>query len=1306
MTTLQQLNSALGQAQQSGNLTLTPALVEDPAIGAFLTTLAWQSLTLHQPQIRLQDHKQPAVLTVTGTITGTWPLPGLSAAALTPQSVTLTYTQATPADPITAQFAMTATMAIAGDTLALEGSLGPNSIVTFDGQHNGHGGISLTDAATLMTDGRAQTWVPVASVFGSLRFTSFSVAVGYGPASTSMQFSLDAPPGQAWSVLSGQHVLRQIGVTLASGYRVSTGTTPRHSFSGNVHATLDLGQGIEVVIWLGTGNVWVIELDAEQGLPAIETIAAVAGAQGEVQSGLAAVGLGDPTLKSVRIAIDRTSDALEFIEMRGSLTVAGVEIDATIDLPSMEFAGMLSPQTPVSLSALLQNTLGGTGGLPDIQVSVLSMVADPQSGDYSVMVALDDGQVSVGSYGLIEVELEITKQSTGMTGGIGAGITLAGTPVFVTGTYGPGWTVTGQLDQLSLTALIAEVLADVGLPDPLTNLTLTNVSATWNITTGAFGFGGDLAMNIQLGPVSVASTFTLAVDSQVAQGTRTTTGALTGTLTLGNMTFDLRYAFTPGQQVLTGTWNAQGHAGFADLASAFGIAVPGSDVTLPDLSLTTLSFAVDWSRTGEQALQMTAATSIGDAFFAVERPQPGQPWAFAFGASIAGATKLSQVLGPIGLDSSALDFITLSGAFFLVASAPFPGLQVPGFAALGGQPMQVSQGVSAGVLVDLGNTPDRPDVSVLKTLMSGRPPVLIGEVTLSTNVLAVAITIQLDGSLTISGPGSTSITLTNVSLIFKLEPVALTLEGSVQFPLGSTTILATGLLTVAANEVNGALNVQGENGQVLPFPMGLPGVHLTDIGVEIGETFEPPSLMMGLLGRFVIGPGPATPQGPVQSRTLTAMPPSDEFVFILGLEGEVPNPLLLSMYLQELSLSEALEAFTNEQPAQMPAVVNDISASDVMLYWCDAPAGVQQPDGTWAYPGFGFNAILDIYGVVMYAELKIDTTNGISGNACMDPLSIPGVISLTGDGKGTAAAYTGQTTVRPGGATIEVSTFTSPYLDINWTLTLFSTLVSSVDAQLTNAGFVFSVDGSAYGFSSALSCTFRTSGYLAVGFSLSLSAGVNLGTLNGVNLGQLQLVSVSVACSLAVDVSSGLTITIDASFSFDSAGYTMPQLSVSTPFPSLASIPAAILSQIENESVSIFEGLINTAAAYLGIDYQGLVTGADKIGSVLKTGYGLTEDEAAAAMKTAGYAIDDIGNALISGWNATASDVATALQSAGYSVSDAGTFIKNAFSLAPDALNTALQSAGYAASTIGNFFNGLGGDYASWASSNLDPTNW
>lgn len=1309
MTTLQDLYATLQQqTRQGGDLTLAAGSSGAPDLDAFLATLPGRSLILHRPQLQFRGLQQ-GTLIVSGAMSAVWPLPGLARMSLTTQSVTVTYSQAGPAAPIMADLAVTATLPIGSRPAALTSTLQPGSVLSFASQGGDHGNISLGDAAVAVTDGRAQDWVPATvPVFGAVRLSDLGVSLSYAQGGTTVvTFTAAAPPGQVWSILSGQHVLRQVGVTLVSTFSAMTGTGAVQGFSGNVHASLDLGQAINVVIGLGPGNLWEIELDATNGLPAIATIAAIAGMQNEVRAGLAAIGLGDITLRSVRIAIDRATAALAYIDIAGTVTAAGVSIDVNLELPKLSFGGALSPLTPVSLTALLRSALGDAGGLPDIQVTLLALHADPSTGDYSLLVELDDGSLAVGGYGLAGVELELNKQSTGMSGAISAGIVACGSNFFVTGTYGPGWTVSGQLDKLDLGALIGDVLAGVGLPDPLTGLQLSDVAATWNLTTGAFSFSGQLAMTIQLGPQSVASTLTCTVNSAVdpQSRARTTTGMLAGSLALGGMTFSLRYDFVPGRQILTGTWNAQGHVGLADLASAFDLVVPGGDVTLPNLTLTSMSFALDWSQAGEQAFQLTAATSIGDAFFVVARPQPGQPWAFAFGAAIAGAVRLSQVLGPVGVDATELDFFTLSGAAFLVASAPFPSLQVPGFTALAGLPLQVSQGITAAVLVDLGGTPDRPDVSTLKTVLSGKPPVLLGEVTLSTNPAVIAVTAELAGRLSIDGPGGASVTLADVRLILKPDPLALTLAGSVTFPLGSDTLIATGLLTVAADEVDGALNVQGQNGQVLPIPLGFQGVHLTDLGVEVGVSYEPPSLLMGVLGRFIIGPGPATPQGPVPGRPLTAVPPDNEFVLILGLDGEIPNPLVLSMYLKQLSFGTAVEAFTNQQPNGLPGILNDISASDVMIYWCDAPAGVQQPDGTWAYPGYGFNAILDILGLHAYGEMKIDSSRGITGDASIDPLSIPGVISLTGDGKGTPAAYTGQVTVRPGGAVIHVSTIASPYLDISWALTLFSTVTQSVNAQVTNSGFTFSVDASAYGFSSALACVFQTSGTLTMTFSVSLTVDVDLGSLNGVHLGHVPLVSVSASCGLGVSASP-LGITVDASFGFDGSILSMPRISVSTPFPSLPAIPAAIVQQIENEGATIFAGFIGTVASYLGIACKGLVAGADEIGSVLKTGYGQTQTQAAAAMKAAGYAVADIGSALTGGWNATANDVASALQSAGYSVSDAGIYLKSAFDLGPDALHSALSAAGYATSDIGNFFNDLGGDFASWASSNLDPTNW
>jgi hypothetical protein len=605
MTTLEQLYTTLGGAQQGATLTLSAGSAGAAIIDAFLATLPSRSLTLNSPRVVLGGGHQPVTLTVVGRINATWGLPGVSAYSLNVQNATLTYQQADPSAPMTVTMVVTATMTVGRHPLRLDGTLGAGSVLSFQLSQGGSGNLALSDAVALATDGLGVGWLPAGvPVFDRLQLSSCTLSLGYAPGvATTMEFSLDAEPGEQWDIIPGQHVLTAIGVTFAADYLVSAGLTARHSFGGNIHATMDLGQAVGVTVGLTPDNIWELELTDPAGMPAIGTIAAIAGARAQVQAGLQAIGLGDISLRLVRIGVDRTTGSLVFLTIEGSMTVAGKAFDVYLQLPSLTLGGSLSPAAaPISLTDLLASTLGSAGGLPALDISALSLSTMPESGYYSLLVEVDDGGLSVGGYGLTEVTLDIDKGSGGMTGGISAVITLAGTQIVVSGNYGPGWTVSGQLDELDLGAVIGEMLAGVGLPDPLTGLQLSNVAATWDLTTGAFSFSGQLAMNIQIGPQSVASTLTLNVNSAVdpVSKSRTTTGALNGSLLLGGMEFDLKYAFTPGQQILTGTWNAQGHVGLADLAGAFGLVVPGGDVTLPDLSLTSMSFSLDWSQAGSR----------------------------------------------------------------------------------------------------------------------------------------------------------------------------------------------------------------------------------------------------------------------------------------------------------------------------------------------------------------------------------------------------------------------------------------------------------------------------------------------------------------------------------------------------------------------------------------------------------------------------------------------------------------------------------------------------------------------------------
>lgn len=838
-------------------------------------------------------------------------------------------------------------------------------------------------------------------------------------------------------------------------------------------------------------------------------------------------------------------------------------------------------------------------------------------------------------------------------------LAISGSTFDLTGTLADGptlrFSVSPGQSNGPLLADVAMTLGDVALPDGMGTVALRDVAVTWSPKSGDWGIGGSLDLSIPLGPKTFASTLTLAIDSSAgADSKRATSGKLTGTLALDDMDFELVYDLQSAGQKVDATWNAEGKADFTSLAAAFGLQAPTVDLTLPDLGLQTLAFETDWSDAGEQSIQFTGTTALGDAFFLVDRPKADQPWGFVFGGAVKDATRLSHILAPAGIDADALDFIALQSAFFLVSSAQFSDLGVAALLGLGEEKMSVSQGASAGVLLDLdGSTPARPDVAALKTVLAGHPPVLAAQVTLSTNIAAIAVTAQLDGDLKISGTGTSALTLSDCAVVLKLDPLDLTVRGSLSFLVGRQTVQATGLLTVGETGITAAFDIHGQDGGTLPAPVGFTGVHLTDLGMIVGVTLEPPSVEAGVLGRFVIGPDPAPAVGmSVQARALTAMPPANEFVMVLGLDGELPNLLLLSMYLQELSFAKAIEAITNQEPQNLPDILGGLTATGLTLYWCDAVAGIQQPDGTWAYAGFGFNAAVDLYGFHAHAALKIDSTGGITGDACIDPIHIPGVLDLTGDGPGTPAAYTGQATVQPGGALIHVSTAASPYLDIAGRITLFGTVSESLHAEVTTSGLTFELDASTPGFSSTLQCAVQRAGHFEMHFSIQLNLDIDLGSVAGVRLGRIHLADTEMTAAVVADVTSGFVLTIDGDFELDGNRFTMPTISVNVPFSSLEEIPGAIVQQVQTEAEAVFKQVYDAAATYAGMVGKGIITGVDKVGDVLRDAFGQTADEAAALAQQAGYACQDVAAMLQDSFNTGSAVAQQILNNAGYEVGE------------------------------------------------------
>src|SRR6185437_10587656 len=115
VTTLSELSSALTAALKKGDLTINAGTLGVPVIDSFPATSPGRSITLRQAKIQLNDQQHPATLTVSGGLQDTWPLPGPGAQNLRMQSATITYRQASTADPVTVELAITADPAATWD---------------------------------------------------------------------------------------------------------------------------------------------------------------------------------------------------------------------------------------------------------------------------------------------------------------------------------------------------------------------------------------------------------------------------------------------------------------------------------------------------------------------------------------------------------------------------------------------------------------------------------------------------------------------------------------------------------------------------------------------------------------------------------------------------------------------------------------------------------------------------------------------------------------------------------------------------------------------------------------------------------------------------------------------------------------------------------------------------------------------------------------------------------------------------------------------------------------------------------------
>lgn len=506
-------------------------------------------------------------LTVTATTDQQWPIGGTGDRTLHVTGIRLVFTQ--PAD-LAVALHVTGGVTVAGAEVPVAGELDDTDRISVQLVAGPTRSVSLSALADFVCDHKLADYLPVGvDLFDTVPLSALSVSFGSGSGvDVTSTSTLDAA---TWQVVTGLAPLTGLGVTLVNSVR----TRPSEyveTVGGDIHATLHLGQDFQIRLALRGQHAWALEVVPADGnvLPDLAAMARLVGGDAlamQVQQGFQTLGLSALAVDRVSIGFDLPTRALGQVTVGGHVTLDAITVDIEVNLPEFTFHGLLSPDTPLDLRALIGTYFPGGEHFPQIDITALDVAAVPSAGSYSLEAAIqgdwvfDVGPVPVGFQ---EFMLEIQKNPDGVTGFVNARFTLFDAAFEVIAEQpaaGGGWQFTAQsvLGQpLTIAAIHSHIAqrfsVDTVLPAAIEGLSLDNLRIWFDTSTGDFNF--TCAASFPIDDQHVAITVTIRLDNTGTSYAKT----FGGHLTVGDLAFDLGFAQNQASTVFVAVYSHTGAA--------------------------------------------------------------------------------------------------------------------------------------------------------------------------------------------------------------------------------------------------------------------------------------------------------------------------------------------------------------------------------------------------------------------------------------------------------------------------------------------------------------------------------------------------------------------------------------------------------------------------------------------------------------------------------------------------------------------------------------------------------------------------
>lgn len=502
MSNVADLHTRLVADTQAGKLTLSQDNFNLEGGIEFINSLPARQLSLVQPDLQLEEANKK--LTLSAALDESWHIIGLTGKSIAVSHIDIAVTEQSGPIKLTVDMRFTGTIPLGLIHLNLSGQLVDQYHVQFQLSGIVDETHLFTDIAALINPNGLTNYLPDIDLFHKIPFTAFSIAFGFSRQSvTTVSFTSNI--NTDWQIIDQLAAVKQIGLTINSNFQFSPGGFI-HSFNGDIHGTLKIGQDFGVKLALKERDNWEVEVIPSDGnvLPAFGALFGLVGGpsvQQTFEDGLQRLGLGAVAIDDIKVGFSLQTKAITRVFILGHIVLDQIRFDISLLLPSLEIHGSLSPTTPIHLKALADKHLPSGNIFPVVDIESLYIAAQIKDKTFSFSAYISsDFQIKVShlSIGFKDINFQINKTPEGATGFIDATISIADYDFSIVAQHldaNGGWHFEGQTksgEDIPIGTLMQHIATqfnvDQNLPDPLKSLTVKDLFIAFDTETKDFTY--------------------------------------------------------------------------------------------------------------------------------------------------------------------------------------------------------------------------------------------------------------------------------------------------------------------------------------------------------------------------------------------------------------------------------------------------------------------------------------------------------------------------------------------------------------------------------------------------------------------------------------------------------------------------------------------------------------------------------------------------------------------------------------------------------------------------------------------------